>query len=111
MKLIGKENGRMSNLKFLYSAVHELSNKAEITVTDYLALSAFVTAKKNDMESYRVGMEEGGQELSEDARAYLALLHRVAADLSCAGSDLASAVRSAEATAACAFYQWGLNKV
>lgn len=110
MKLIGKDNGRMSDLKFLYSAVHELSNKAEITVTDYLALSAFVTAEKNDMESYRVGMVEGGQELSEDARAYLDLLHRIAADLSYTGADLANAVRSAEYTAACAFYQWGLDK-
>ncbi|MFW8253911.1 hypothetical protein ACOIDS_31935, partial [Klebsiella pneumoniae] len=52
MKLIGKDNGHMSDLKFLYSAVDELSNKDEITVTDFLALSAFVTSEKLDLESY-----------------------------------------------------------
>ncbi len=53
MKLIGKDNGHMSDLKFLYSAVDELSNKDEITVTDFLALSAFVTSEKLDLESYQ----------------------------------------------------------
>ena len=82
MKLIGKDNGHMSDLKFLYSAVDELSNKDEITVTDFLALSAFVTSEKLDLESYQSGLEEGGQELSKDASAYLDLLQRMAADLS-----------------------------
>lgn len=61
MKLIGKDNGHMSDLKFLYSAVDELSNKDEITVTDFLALSAFVTSEKLDLESYQSGLEEGGK--------------------------------------------------
>lgn len=41
MKLIGKDNGHMSDLKFLYSAVDELSNKDEITVTDFSGSERF----------------------------------------------------------------------
>ncbi|QJK42678.1 hypothetical protein HJW69_02425 [Klebsiella pneumoniae] len=110
MKLIGKDNGHMSDLKFLYSAVDELSNKDEITVTDFLALSAFVTSEKLDLESYQSGLEEGGQELSKDASAYLDLLQRMAADLSYPTSSLENAIHSAQSTASWAFYQWGLDK-
>ncbi len=51
-------------IQFFFSDVDELSNKDEITVTDFLALSAFVTSEKLDLESYQSGLEEGGQELS-----------------------------------------------
>lgn len=110
MKLIGKDNGRMSDLKFLHSAVEELSNKNEITVTDFLALSAFVTSEKIDLEAHKAGLEEGGQELSKDASAYLDLLQRMAADLSYPTSGLDNAIHSAQSTASWAFYHWGLDK-
>lgn len=110
MKLIGKDNGRMSDLKFLYSAVDELSNKEEITVTDFLALSAFVTSEKLDHEAYQAGLEESGMELSKDASAYLDLLQRMAADLSYPCSGIENAIHSAESTACWAFYHWGLDK-
>lgn len=110
MELIGKNNGHMSHLKFLYSAVNEISNKKEITVTDFLALSAFVTSEKLDLEAHQAGLEEGGQELSKDASAYLDLLQRMAADLSYPTSGLENAIHSAQSTASWAFYQWGLDK-
>lgn len=110
MKLIGKDNGHMSDLKFLYSAVNEISNKDEITVTDFLALSAFVTSEKLDLEAYEAGLEEGGQELSKDASAYLDLLRRMAADLSYTGEGIGGAIHSAQSTASWAFYHWGLDK-
>ncbi|MFA9705083.1 hypothetical protein [Klebsiella pneumoniae] len=110
MKMIGKDNGHMSDLKFLCSAVDEISNKNKITVTDYLALSAFITSEKLDLEAYQAGLEEGGQELSKDANAYLELLQRMAADLSYPASGLENAIDSAQSTASWTFYQWGLNK-
>lgn len=110
MKLIGKDNGNMVRLKFLYSAVDDLSNKSEITVTDYLALSAFVTAEKNDLESYKSGLQESGSELSKEAEAYLDLLYRMAADLSYTGAGIESAVHCAQSTASWDFYHWDLDK-
>lgn len=109
MKLIGKDNGHMSDLKFLYSAVDELSNKDEITVTDFLALSAFVTSEKRS-GIVPVWAGRRGQELSKDASAYLDLLQRMAADLSYPTSGLENAIHSAQSTASWAFYQWGLDK-
>lgn len=110
MKMIGKDNGHMIDLKFLYSAVDELSNKDGITVTDFLALSAFVTSEKLDLETYQSGLEEGGQELSKDAGAYLDLLQRMAADLSYTGAGIEDAIHSAQSTASWAFYHWELDK-
>ncbi|WP_193065932.1 hypothetical protein [Hafnia alvei] len=110
MRFIGKDNGRMTELKFLYSAVDALSNNENITVTDFLALSAFVTSEKLDLESYKSGREEGGEELSKDSEAYLDLLHRMAADLSYTGAGIENAVHSAQSTASWAFYHWGLDK-
>jgi hypothetical protein len=110
MEMIGKENGNMSRLKFLYSALNELSNKSEITVTDFLALKAFVTSEKIDFESYKSAMEEDGSGLSRDSEAYLSLLVRIAADLSVTGGDLAASIYDAHSTASHAFYQWELDK-
>ncbi len=110
MKLIGKDNGHMSNLKFLYSAVDELSNKDEITVTDFLALSAFVTSEKLDLESYQSGLEEGGKSCRKTPALTSNLLQRIAADLSYPTSGLENAIHSAQSTASWAFYQWGLDK-
>lgn len=110
MVLIGKDNGHISDLKFLYSAVNELSNKDEITMTDFLALSAFVTSEKLELESYQSDLEEEGQDLSKDASAYLDLLQRMAADLSYPTYGLQSAIFSAQSTASWAFHQWGLDK-
>lgn len=110
MELIGKDNGKMSRLKFLCSAVEELSNKSEIAVTDFLALRAFVTSEKMDLEAYKFALEEDGSALSDDSEAYLSLLIRMAADLSVSGGDLASAIYDASSTASHAFSQWGLDK-
>lgn len=110
MKFFGKQNDRMTDLKFIYSAVDELSNKENITVTDFLALSAFVTSEKMDLELYKSGVEDGGREISKDAEAYLDLLQRMAADLAYTGAGIEDAIRSAQSTACWAFYQWGLDK-
>ncbi len=110
MKLIGKDNGHMSDLKFLYSAVDELSNKDEITVTDFLALSAFVTSEKLDLESYQSGLEEGGKSCRKTP-ALTSIFYR-GLRLICRTQPLGleNAIHSAQSTASWAFYQWGLDK-
>lgn len=60
MKLIGKDNGYMSDFKFFYSVVDEFLNKDEIMVMDFLVLSVFVIFEKFDLELYQFGLEEGG---------------------------------------------------
>lgn len=86
--MIGKANDRMIDFKFLHSAVTALSTKIDITVTDFLALSAFVTSEKTDLEAHKSGVEADGNELSKDADAYLDLLQRMAGDLSYTGLAL-----------------------
>ncbi|CQD55658.1 TPA: hypothetical protein ACJHGT_002767 [Yersinia enterocolitica] len=110
MELIGKNNGRMIELKFLYSAIDDISKKEEITVTDYLAIKAFVIAEKQGLEEYAKTLQEDGRELSRDADAYLDLLFRMTADLSYTGEGIESAIFSAQSTACWAFYHWGLDK-
>lgn len=110
MKMIGKDNGRMVDFKFLHSTVVAMSNKTDITVTDFLTLSAFVTSEKLELEAYKTGVEEGGGKPSKDADAYLDLLYRMAADLSYTGAGIESAIHSAQLTASLAFYHWGLDK-
>ncbi|EFC1954654.1 TPA: hypothetical protein ACYRTT_000709 [Escherichia coli] len=110
MKLIGKNNGHMMAVKFLYSAVDELNNKSEVTVTDFLALSAFVTAEKLELEIYESALVEDGRELSGDSRAYLDLLQQMAADLSKPHHGIENAIFDAHSSAGCVFYNWGLNK-
>lgn len=110
MKLIGKDNGRMTELKFLYSAVDNILSKEGITVTDYLALKAFVVAEKQGLDEYAKTLQEDGRELSRDADAYLDLLFRMSADLSYTGEGIESAIFSAQSTASWAFYHWGLDK-
>lgn len=110
MENIGKDNGQMVSLKFLISAVADLSNKTEITVTDYLALRAFVSAEKQDLGEYERNLQEDGRELAKDASAYLDLLSRLAADLSYTGAGIANAIFEAQSTASWSFYHWGLDK-
>ncbi|WP_314153589.1 hypothetical protein [Rouxiella badensis] len=110
MENIGKDNGQMVRLKFLISAVADLSNKTEITVTDYLALRAFVSAEKQDLGEYEINLQEDGRELAKDASAYLDLLSRLSADLSYTGAGITDAILSAPSTASWSFYHWGLDK-
>ncbi|ECI6921332.1 hypothetical protein CC656_000452 [Salmonella enterica subsp. enterica] len=110
MKLIGKNNGHMMAVKFLYSAVEELNNKSESTVTDFLALSAFVTAEKQDLEIYKSALEEDGRELAVESSAYLDLLQQMAADLSNPHHGIDKAIFDAHSSAGCVFYNWKLNK-
>ncbi|EOS92858.1 hypothetical protein LU631_09025 [Erwinia tracheiphila] len=79
-------------------------------MTDFLALSAFVTSEKTDLEAYKSGVEAAGNELSKDADAYLDLLQRMSGDLSYTGAGIESAIFGGQSTASWAFYHWGLDK-
>ncbi|HFW3776892.1 TPA: hypothetical protein ACIVVC_003595 [Salmonella enterica subsp. enterica serovar Thompson] len=109
MKLIGKNNGHMMAVKFLYSAVEELNNKSESTATDFLALSAFVTAEKQELEACQSAVEKEGRKLSADAYAYLDLLHDMAAKLSAPNNGIDKAIFDAHSSAQWAFYDYKLD--
>lgn len=110
MEFLGKNDDKMINVKFLHSAVSDLSSKENVTVTDYLALKAFVVSERLDCKNYADMLEEGSTKVSKDMRAYIELLDRVIADLSYTGAGLESAIFSAQSTTSWSFHHWGLDK-
>lgn len=38
MEILGNHNDKFHGIKFLHSAIEEMNRKAEVTLTDYLAL-------------------------------------------------------------------------
>ncbi|EKS4944205.1 hypothetical protein QB833_001728 [Salmonella enterica] len=109
MKLIGKNNGHMMEVKFLYSAVDELNNKDDVTVTDFLALSAFVTAEKQYLEISKSALEKEGLVLSRDTGAYFDLLCDMAEKLAAPHHGISNAIADAQSSAQWAFYDYKLD--
>ncbi|WP_411703530.1 hypothetical protein [Edaphovirga cremea] len=52
MNFLGKNDDRMINIMFLHNAVSDLLLKENVTVTDYLALKAFVVSERLDCKDY-----------------------------------------------------------
>jgi len=82
MEILGNHNDKFQGIKFLHSAIEELNEKAEVTLTDYLALRAFVLAERRETQEYIVAMDETYADLPDELRSYIELLNDVAAQLS-----------------------------
>lgn len=82
MEILGNHNDKFHGIKFLHSAIEEMNEKAEVTLTDYLALRAFVLAERRETQDYIDAMDETYADLPDDLRSYIELLNEVAAQLS-----------------------------
>lgn len=110
MEFLGKNDDKMINVKFLHSAVSDLSNKENVTVTDYLALKAFVVAERIDCKGYADMLAEDSAAISADMQTYIEVLDGVIADLSYTGAGLDSAIFNAQSTTSLCFHRLGLDK-
>lgn len=82
MEILGNHDDRFQGIKFLHSALEELNEKDEVTLTDYLALRGFVLAERRETQDYIDGMDVAYVDLPAELRSYVELLNDVAAQLS-----------------------------
>ncbi|WP_145492440.1 hypothetical protein [Yersinia aleksiciae] len=110
----GKDNGRMIGVKFLHQAVSTLAEQSKITVTDYLALRAFVLAERQNLAEYKERMLKSNDanynQLPKDLRAYIELLDTVTSDLAHTGAGVENAVYAARISTGDRFFHWELDK-
>lgn len=73
MEILGNHNDKFHCIKFLHSAIEEMRER-EVTLTDYLALRAFVLAERRETQDYIDAMDETYADLPDDLRSYIELL-------------------------------------
>ena len=80
-----------AGIKFLNSAVEEILEKKEITITDYLAFKGFVNSESASVNELAEGLLAGDSpeysDLNPEIRSYKELLAELSADLSVYAND------------------------
>ncbi|EOT1580375.1 hypothetical protein NX033_19565 [Escherichia coli] len=109
MEILGNHKDKFQGIQFLHSAIEELNEKTGVTLTDYLALRAFVLAERRENQDYIDAMDAPYADLPDELRSYIELLNDVAAQLSNparSNGDLRSIIYDARISSGNAVSHW-----